>query len=310
MLHCGMHGLMRAPRPIDGTSCPAVPGCTRSLNNSDVVFHSSQSTTAACRCTNLQELEVLWGEGCQVKFQGQGRTNAEQRSSMQRQLAALCNSTQFLEPTSWPASNVLTCCQLPNIAETQPLYVEAAAQTTTLVSLDVCMDHVSSFTLLDTLSSLQHLTQLDLRTEDTGDAAPCSAVLEAIGQLSKLRHLRLDESLFGCDDESEDISASIPRSWSALQGLQHLELWYGRVSMPSLFHLTGLTSLEGTAVREADDLPPTGSATTTVPQQWRDGLQHLNWSSCSRSSLPFLSQLTSLTSLQVTGVYVDPELCR
>jgi hypothetical protein len=268
------------------------------------------------RCTHAQDVAVTWRDGhdvvdnhqgCHVKFQGQGSTTEERRSSMQRQLAALCSCTQFLAPSSWPACNVLTCCRLSAEFIDPHLYMEAASHTTSLVSLDVCGEDVSSFTSLH-LGSLSNLTQLELSTQEVGEEAPCTSVLEAIGRLSKLQQLRLDDSLFGHTEH--DVGASIPASWSGLQSLQQLEMWYGRVELPSLFHLTGLTSLEGTALSEAEHLPPRRSGSTAVPRQWRDGLRHLSWGSCGRSSLPFLSQLTSLTSLDLKEVCVSPELCR
>jgi hypothetical protein len=273
-----------------------------------------------CRCTNLQQLTVTWSDGkvlaahlqpCWVSFQGQGSTHGERQNSMQQQLAAMRSSTQLLAPASWPACGVLTSCRLSVDCippEVHALYMGAAAHTTSLASLDVCAQHVGSFTTLDALGSLQHLTQLQLCTKGAPDDDACEDVLAAIGQLTKLQRLKLDDSLFGTTGEGG--GASIPGSWSALQALQQLELWYGTVDLPTLFHLTGLTSLEGTAVSEVEDAAPSDSGSTEAPQQWRDGLRHLSWGSCGRSSLPFLRQLTSLTSLHLKEVCVSPELVR
>jgi hypothetical protein len=84
----------------------------------------------------------------------------------------------------------------------------------------------------------------------------------------------------------------------------------------SLFALTRLTKLDGPYVfidldGEGSDAEGGSSSSRAlgVPQQWRDGMQHLHWSDY-RSSSAMLSQLTNLTFLQLYDVVVTPDLCR
>jgi hypothetical protein len=227
---------------------------------------------------------------------------------MQRQLAALRSSAEFLAPSSWPDCNVLTSCRVASVLDDLPLYMESASRAQSLVSLDVLAGNVSSFSSLAHLSNLQSLTQMKLCTEGPGGDVPFEPVLEATGQLSKLQHLTLDDSVFGSTPAS--VGVAIPESWSALQALQHFALTYGTVSMPTLYHLTCLTSLEGKSTAGGADVPLAGGLGAEAPQQWRDGLRRLTWGNCGRSSLPFLSQLTSVTCLHLGRVCVSPELVR
>jgi hypothetical protein len=158
------------------------------------------------------------------------------------------------------------------------------------------------------VARLQNLTYLGVISGEPADEA-CDSVLDAIGQLSKLEHLKLDDSLFGAAGHDRDVA--LPRSWSGLSALRQLELTLCRVDMPSLFPLAHLTSLSVDHLpARGGEGPPQGVDEREVPQQWRDGLQRLTWADCGRDILPTLSQLTALVSLHLTDAGVTPELCR
>jgi hypothetical protein len=308
-----------------------------------------------------------------LEFKGAGSTSHEQRASMQRQLAAMCSSADFLAPDSWPANSCLTSYTYEDGFESQDdgVCLQAAIHSPSLAHLEVDMGSTSSDWLLGGLSILQRLTSITLSS-----SFPCGTldeeVIEGIGQLSSLQRLHIELHLLDAceedfegddsdEDEEEDESSkgfAIPASWLALSSLthvsfipcsdgqdegdreprllaaqlsrlaavEHLQLQsdypcstslstVGGVS--SLFALTRLTSLLGPSsgfhslAGNVAGGQAGSSRALEVPQQWRNGLQRLNWSErASGSSLPMLAQLTSLTYLHLTGACVSPQLCR
>jgi hypothetical protein len=299
---------------------------------------------ALCRCTSLQELRVRWTDatGCasDLQFQGAGSTALERRASMQRQLAALSSSTDFLAPESWPTHRCLASCTLHRlVVDTTDAYFRAATRTPSLSRLDISVDDANPCAPLRDLSNLQRVTSLVLATTY---ARPLGGpVLEAIGQLRSLRQLLIDlEVLCGTNTHT---SFAIPASWSALSSLTRLHLdsnrrQGGRLAaaplsalpavehlvlhgaavvggVASLFPLTCLTSLVGAfefAAPDGDDAggEAGGSGALQAPQHWRDGLRHLEWRDYSRGSLSMLPQLTSLTFLCLGDACISPQLCR
>jgi hypothetical protein len=119
------------------------------------------------RCSSLQELEVAWLEDTNddrrnsLAFKGTGRTAQEQRASMQRQLAALCSSTTFMAPDSWPSCSCLTSLAVQRASfEDHQEFVVAATRTPSLVHLEVHVEDDSAPSPLRRLSDLQRLTHL------------------------------------------------------------------------------------------------------------------------------------------------------
>jgi hypothetical protein len=335
------------------------------------------------RCRNLQELEVTWRdkEDCSssrqfrgmnstadpcfhsVHFKGEGSTAHEQRASMQRQLAALCSSTVFMAPKSWPACSCLVSFEADRFGyETDTSYLDAATRTPSLARLlvdpnfEMGYDETDYNTLLN-ISQLQRLTFLQLSSYLPSDEywALNDDVVAAIAQLSGLRELDMHAVLLPHDAVSIDdmylywTEVVIPSSWSALSSLtrvhlsganfkeykvlvSHLprlvaveHLGFGSYVRPqpssTLFELTRLTRLEGACVADPDDdedddeEEEAGSSSSSsraleVPQQWKDGLQHLDLMAYSASSGDMLSQLTSLTFLQLQGYLGYPTLRR
>jgi hypothetical protein len=131
------------------------------------------------RCSSLQELEVVWQEDTdgdhrnRLEFKGTGCTPAEQRASMQRQLAALCSSTAFMAPDSWPPCSCLAALTVHRASiQAQEVFLTAGTRTPSLVHLEVQMDDDSTTAPLRSLSDLQRLTHLKY-------AHPCAAALVA-----------------------------------------------------------------------------------------------------------------------------------
>jgi hypothetical protein len=299
------------------------------------------------RCTNLQELEVDWQDDdhnpSSLQFEGAGRAPDEQRASMQRQLAALRSSTDFLAPTSWPACSCLTSYALQGIVhQAEDELLSAAIRTPSLASLNVRMDNASACTSLRGLSCLQRLATLALSSGDNGHpGALDDQIMASIGQLSSLQDVEIDVELFA--QVGSNAGAVIPTSWSALSSLtcvfpRHgcgpdVRLAGAQLSrlvavedlvleevtvvgaMSCLAALTCLTSLVGPEEFTAPDGDAAGgdagsSGGLAAPQQWRDGLQRLHWREYSRGSIDMLPQLTSLVYLHLEDACITPQLCR
>jgi hypothetical protein len=300
------------------------------------------------RCSNLQELHVDWEdeEGCSsnVHFKGAGSTTQEQRASMQRQLEALRSSTAFMAPESWPACSCLTAIAVDSVRElTDDVYLSAAAHTPSLARLHINTYQSTICTTLGSSSSLQQLTSLNLSSPEKEPGPLGDEVLAAIGQLSSLRQLDVGAMLLPNYDLGHVL---IPGSWSALSSLTHLGfadcdrlsivvtpltslVALESLQMPeavalgrlkTLFGLTRLTRLDGPYKfyeSDGDDTDDDDGADIAsrgrvpeVPQQWRDGLQHLHWRNYDRNSCAMLSQLTSLTYLCLDHVLITPDVCR
>jgi hypothetical protein len=125
-------------------------------------------------------------------------------------------------------------------------------------------------------------------------------------------------------DQHDECQLSLSHNLSNLVAVQHLGMRgtvaVGRVE--SLFALTRLTSLDGPSFfttlegEGADVIAGSSSSSSSskalvVPQQWRDRLQRLTWNEYDARSIAMLSQLTSLTFLDLHKVqHVTPDLCR
>jgi hypothetical protein len=127
------------------------------------------------------------------------------------------------------------------------------------------------------------------------------------------------------DDHSPCVAAAQLSRLSAVEDLQLYTQNYcfgacgavivGEVS--SLFALTRLTNLVGPAKfaarggGDSEDEDAGSSSVLEVPQQWKDRLQSLSWKeNPSRSSIAMLSQLTSLTYLELSSILISRQLCR
>jgi hypothetical protein len=294
---------------------------------------------------------VQWNDatGCSsdVQFEGEGSTPLERRASMQRQLAALCSSTDFLAPDSWPTCSCLTSCTL-HVA-TDAVFFRAATRTPSLAHLDICVNDASACTPLGDLSSLQRLSTLIMTSSYNSIPGTLNGeVLAAVGQLGSLRQLNIDLDLLDESDEDDEDDEgdaegregfAIPASWSALSSLTEVVFLVGagcglRLAAPqlsrlssvedlaldnavvvggvsSLFALTRMTSLVGPAEFEDGIGGEAGSSgALQAPQRWRDGLQRLTWRDYSKGSIAMLAQLTCLTFLHLKDACVSPELCR
>jgi hypothetical protein len=335
--------LGRATRALTRAHCTR-PFCLfpRSSLRSDrtQIKHADYSTAfsrrvAPCRCTSLQALEVHAKAHHAFKFQGQGSTIAERRKSMQQQLAAMCSSSDFLAPASWPASRCLTTLTIdtqrtPFDQGLASAIVPAALQTLSLVDLDLKIgvaypaDDFSSFQHLSTLTALTHLRLL-ARSRGPEDQ---KLLLTAVARTASLRRLSVS-----CGGSRSDAIARLPLSQLArlthlhLEGkglrvdmhylsgaprLQHLSMTEctGVGCLTSLFPLTSLTSLEGPPMLDpsADD---GGVAAAEAPAAWRQGLVSLRWPAAWYKDTPrVVPQLTALTQLNMTDVCVSPDFCR
>jgi hypothetical protein len=279
-----------------------------------------------------------------LHFKGAGRTPQEQRASMQRQLAAMCSSSDFMAPESWPIHSCLTSLRVESVSsEASAMYLRPATHTPSLAALNFSISSADLCAPLSDLSSLQRLTRLQLGSFCREPGTLDTAVLEAIAQLKSLQQLYVAVDLLAHD--GDDGGAAIPASWSTLSSLtdvvlappcdafadpllavtqlrrlaavESLQVEYtaavGAVS--SLFALTRLTLLDGPSQFTSPDGDGAGGAAgdtrqLAVPQQWRGRLQNLCWHDYSRSSMSMLPQLTSLTSLRLEDARLSPQLCR
>jgi hypothetical protein len=172
-----------------------------------------------------------------LQFKGAGSTPQEQLASMQRQLSAMCSSTGFLAPESWPASSCLTSYTYAEGLDRDDgddVYMQAAARTPSLAHLEVDGGSTSNGWLLGGLSILQRLTSITLSS-----GLPCGTLdeelIEGVGQLGSLQRLHIDLHLLDAgeedegDEEGEGNEGSrqgfvIPESWSALSSLTKVSL--------------------------------------------------------------------------------------
>jgi hypothetical protein len=264
---------------------------------------------------------------------------------MQRQLAALplAPSWEILAPGSWPAGQCLTSLRLGDVSTHQGAqYCALAMMTTSLVDLQVASESPSMPAALLQVSNLHALTRLSLKTSADSnelDIGPHPAVAGAIGALSNLQRLRLDNWLFGSTTEGDE-RGEVPASWGhltaltsfkaygtrfnlrelrSLRSLQELDIancCVARGSMSTLFPLTGLTRLrmpnvEDDYAHDEDGEEGAGAARDEeVPQQWKQGLKELFLDEASPGTLHVVSQLTGLEDLQLYFVHIKHELCR
>jgi hypothetical protein len=301
---------------------------------------------AWCRCCSLQALDVHVPRlGQTFSFQGFGQTAAEQRDSMQQQIEAICSSSSFLAPSSWPASQCLTTLvldntQLPRVpsgCDIQPSEVlSAAVHSVSLVDLDLVFDDIlapEDYGSLQQLPNLTRLSRLSVSFVDEGSApGQAQHVLTVAAHVSSLQQLRVD-----ADFTSEATVCHLPPGHQQphltrleLHGLQmnlanlsevpavvNLSMEgcsVGVGSLTSLFALTCLTSVDCQEVMQ----PPAGGAgaeapyAPRVPAAWREGLLSLGWTgSASDATWPrVVPQLTSLTRLCMKDASVSPAFCR
>jgi hypothetical protein len=162
-----------------------------------------------------------------LQFQGAGSTPLERCASMQRQLAALCTSTAFLAPESWPACSCLTSFTSDGLLYQEDVsFLRAATHTPSLAALNACIWTADACTALLGLSCLQHLTSLALSiSDDSPPGALDDDVMAAIGQLSSLKQLQMNLELFDQVDSNE--GAVVPASWSGLSCLTNVSLEHG-----------------------------------------------------------------------------------
>jgi hypothetical protein len=165
----------------------------------------------------LEELDVDWRDSRLddrfLSFKGEGSTPPERRASMQRQLEALCSSTAFMAPDSWPACNCLVSFSMREFDDLNgDSYLAAATRTPSLACLDIGTRRMDFAAIGD-----QDLTSEDL---DPGPLEP--EVLAAIGQLSSLQQLHIYNKLLPYDDSGNSI---IPASWSGLSSLTQSHAW-------------------------------------------------------------------------------------
>ena len=278
--------------------------------------------------------QVSADQDSHVQFRGSGATPEERCACMQQQLAALCSSATFLAPSSWSACQCVTSVKIWELkGDAAAAYLSAATHTGSLTSLHASLDYGSSLAALSNLSSLRHLTSLQLGIEDyTG--TPADWVAGAIAQLSNLQRLTVNMHTFS--DSNDAAGASVPVSWTALTSLttvalhgpfmasqplsrlvavQHLSL-HGLVcgggSLASLFALTALDQLEVRNVHDnVVDEEDGSDQRLEVPRQYTGRLQCLRWMEYSESStVVMLPLLTRLTSLTLICPRVTPQLCR
>jgi hypothetical protein len=271
------------------------------------------------------------------KLQGQGRTAEERRCSMQQQLAVMQASSSFLAPASWSSTHCLTSlCLDMGSARHDASYLEAAMQAPSLVELRVhSAEAGTTAAILPSVSRLTNLTQLVIDTmEENPPRKP--PILDAIAHISCLQSLTMDEWLLG--DVVDGDSAQVPPSWAGLtalttmslhfacpdlpslaqlRSLRHLDLYDSPTafgSIASLLPLTRLTSLIGpddvyTGAEDEEEEVGEGTA-VVVPQQWKEGLQRLEWPTSSGVTLGVVSQLTALSQLGLHQVCASFETCR
>jgi hypothetical protein len=293
-----------------------------------------------CRFTSLEALEVHVLADLSFLFRGSGQTPAERRSSMQQQLAAICDSTSFLAPPSWQTSQCLTTVNLDcRMAAIQPsVLLSAALQTVSLAALGVTFDDALSAedcASLQQLSNLTALTQLTIHghLEETAPAPAglFQALLTAAARATSLRQLEVTGTSYASINDGvghlalgqlphltrlllggTGLQIDLP-SLSAAPALKELNLTEcsGPGSPTSLFSLTSLTNLEAPMFLQPRE-GGAGAAAVRVPAAWREGLLTLGWQCVyEQDTWPHLvPQLTSLTKLSLNEVCVSPAFCR
>jgi hypothetical protein len=297
-----------------------------------------------CRCNALQAATFAirqWPFFAEAfHFEGQGSTPAERTAHMQRQIALLPSSSDFLAPSSWPAGSCLVGLDATwNANPQRSVQTSSALQTTSLVSLKLTQEPGGTVSTLQGLSNLRGLTSLAI---GSGRASPISSssssVLPVLASIASLTNLQtLDFGMSYTPDEGSSLIA-FPAGWSQLTRLTCLRLAshfqnlhaltllrslrsvqliahpHPAPSLSALLPLTCLTQLRFLPASDVGQEAPLGAVVdaqgVVVSAAWKAGLRKMEWSCRDSFCIPVVAQLTGLENLELHDVEVTPELCR